>query len=308
MNIDTNKLKKQVKRIIKKTFFLESYQNFDMIEIMKTWNIKFGKYIYKEKYNTNKLVKQLADIGIKKGDNIFLQSSWNLFYNYTDEPEDLINGILKLIGDKGTLAMPAFPIKKLLKNRIFDVRKSVTGAGIIPETFRKYPNVQRSVNVEHSVCAIGPLASYLTKDNFKSLNRFDEYSPYYRSIEKDFKLVSLGLTKYFIGTAAHCVHFVCRKDIPYYAQIYDNQQFVTFDYIDSNGVKNSYKSIVEIKGLQSDILRTKHIVKKYFNNNQYQISRLSNLTICSYNAKYMFDRMTELAKNGIYQFRVIQNS
>ena len=286
-------------------FFLKSNQNFSTLEMVKTYNIKFGKYIYRKKYTTEDIIQKLKSYGIGTGSNIFVHSTWNAFYNYKGEPEDLIKGLINLIGPTGTIAMPAFPLSKLIKKKPFSVKRTVTGAGIIAETFRHTTGVLRSASVEHSVCALGPLAEYLTKDHCNSKCRFDELSPYYRITQCGFKIVALGLTNYYGSTTSHCVQYVLRNEIPYYAQLYDESQYVKFPYIDIDGELKYNNVVKQVKTVKSDWLRTRHIIKKYFSKDYYHTGHVSNLTVCAYDANYLYNRFAELAKKGIYQYWVI---
>lgn len=69
--------------------------------------------------------------------------------------------------------MPAYPL--LRRNKIF-MRRSVTAAGMLAETFRNYL-MYYEVLMRHSACAVGPNAQYLVGEHHKSLICFDEYSP-----------------------------------------------------------------------------------------------------------------------------------
>lgn len=295
-------LRKKVINVVKRALFLNENDNLSLLYILKRWNIRFGPYFYKKKYNTDDIILALKKMNICHGSNIFIHSAWDAFYNYEGTEDELIEALLNLIGKSGTLAMPAFPLKR--KNKLFDVRKSVTAAGLLAESFRKYPNVKRSANERHSVCAVGPLADYLTKDHHHSINAFDENSPYYRLIEKNFKVISIGLPHYFIGTFLHCTKALLRHEIPYYGQLYDEVNTEVHQYIDLEGNVQNYNTIREVKISRSYYARTKYLILRYFDKSKRRFEKISNLNISSYDAKYTYERFVDLARKGCYLFTI----
>lgn len=287
-----------VKNIIKRIFLINKNEPLTTLNILKKWNIRFGKYFWKKKYATNELIKVLKETGINKGDTVFVQAAWDSFYNYSGNENELIDGILEIIGETGTLMMPAYPL--LRKNKIFDVKKSVTAAGMLAEAFRNYPNVLRSANVRHSVCALGPNAQFLVGEHHRSLICFDEYSPFYKLKDINAKILILGLPHYSLGTIIHTIEATLYKSNSYFSKFYTNNKTVN-TYRDIDGEIKSYESLVDNPDIhkRTDHFLTKYIIKKYFDSNNYKMTKLSNLNISSYNAGYVYNRLVELVHEGI---------
>ncbi len=143
---------------------------------------KCGKIIYKKKYTAADIINTMMELGMKKGSVVCIHSSMMQFYNYVGSAEELINAIIDAIGPEGTLVMPAYPNQQIAESEgyIFDAKKDKTVAGYLAETFRKHPGVKRSLNVEHSVCAIGKYADYLLNEHQYSKDCWDKKSPYYK--------------------------------------------------------------------------------------------------------------------------------
>lgn len=287
---------KQLKSLIRTILGLRKTDTISSRIIVQKYNKFISKHIRTKKYGTNELVESLRNVGIKRGDNIYVHSSWDAFNNYTGKPEEVINAILQLIGNEGTLAMPAYP---LIRKKLFDLKKSVTKAGLLPETFRNMPGVVRSANVRQSVCAIGPLAESIVKTHHLSKIRFDECSPFYIMIKNDFKVLSLGMPQYVLGTFVHCVEATQWKINPYFKSFYDFNTVVTHHYIDNNGVQQSYNEFADNVVSRNDYFRNQYIIRRYFDKSQYCKTRLSNLNIGVTNSKYTYDRLCELANAGI---------
>lgn len=294
-------IKKYTISILKKILFLEQTDNLSVLFIVKRWNIRFGRYFYHKKYTVADVIAIMQELGVKKGSNIFIHSSWDTFYNYEGNLEELLDAIIELIGQEGTLAMPAYPIKK--NGKVFNVKRTPTAAGMMPEMFRRYPGVLRSCNERHSVCALGPLADYLTCDHHKSLIAFDENSPYYRICEKNFWVISLGMPPYYIGTYQYVSQTVMRHEIPYFAQFYNEDKHHVVEYIDYDGEKKSYEEIDELHFIhRKTYWKGKYIVKKFFEKGHYNIRKISNLYISAVDANYANEKFIELAKKNIFLY------
>lgn len=297
-----------IKNILRKLLFLEKTDTIAMSVLLKRWNIKFGPYIYKKKYTTEEIVNVLKEMGVNKGSNIFIHSSWDSFYNYNGNEKTLLNALIELIGETGTIAMPSFPIKN---GKIFNVKKTVTAAGRMNEIFRRYPGVKRSLNVRNPVCALGPLSEYLTDDHQNSLVCWDEHSPYYKICEKQFTVVKLGLPKYFIGSFQYCSQAVLRKEIPYFSQFYDENVLEINRYIDWEGKEKQYKSISEPKFFhRSSYIWVRHIIKKNIPKGKYLYKNLSGLGVSCVDCSYIHNKFCELARKNIfiYNFPVVKKS
>ena len=285
------------KQLLRKVLRLKDSDLISFVPVKKRWQLKYGKYFYRKKYTTEEVIDTLVHLGIGQGSNLFVHSSWDFFYNYLGNEDELIDSIIDLIGPEGTLAMPAMPL--LRKNKVFDVRKSVTKAGMLAEAFRRHEGVLRSRNVLHSVCAFGPLAEELVSKHHQSLIRFDENSPFYKTIQYNFRIVTLGLDPFFVGTIIHCVEATMWKEMPYFAELYDFEHLVQRKYIDYDGMEKSYFEATEIRHVRSDHYRTNYIIWRYFDKHYRGKAKISNLCVTYVEARYTYDRLCELAKKGI---------
>lgn len=256
---------------------------------------RFGKLIYHRKYTTKDIIYVMQELGMTKGSIVCIHSSMMQFYNYTGTAQQLIEQILEVIGPEGTLMMPAFPkIKNKDYNQyIFDPKNDPTGAGYLAETFRRYPNVKRSLNVHHSVCAIGKYADYLIRDHHKGNDCWDKKSPWYRLCELNGLVFNFGLPRSYMGTFHHCVESLLKEEHPYWKQFFDHVQ--KFRYYTPSGEINEYF------GEEGSLLRKtrKQNVMKYFTDNEWKIKRLSNLEIKVFYSSAALNKMLELGRKGI---------
>ena len=119
------------------------------------------------------LVKGLRDLGIKSGDVLFLRISYKSIGKTENGPKDIIDSILEVIGNEGTIVAATYPklkptrLKWLYKNPTYDRNDHTISVytGAISSTILKYPTVMSSENPTVMFSAIGKHAKILT-DNY----------------------------------------------------------------------------------------------------------------------------------------------
>lgn len=144
------------------------------------------------------IIEQLKEIGLKSGDVVMLHSSLSKMGYVEGGARTVIDSILKVIGDDGTLVMPSFPAigfnyDYVMMNPVFDISLTPSKMGIITEVFRKMKQVKRSLHPTDSVCALGKQAEYLTKDHIYQLTPYNQNSPFYRLCELKAKIILIGV-------------------------------------------------------------------------------------------------------------------
>lgn len=254
------------------------------------------KLFYSKKYSSDDIIEMLKSMGVKPGVPVIIHSSFGNFYNYTGTADELIDKLIEFVGPEGTICMPAFPADKKNTNNVFDVRKTKSKAGYLTEIFRNRDGVRRSLNQLHSVCAYGKDAEFITSEHHLSIICFDKFSPYFRVAKLGGYIINLGLANWYIGTIEHVSEAILYDRLPYFKNKFAKP--TTFTYLDYNGVKKSHTMLT---GAKVPYIRNKSskFIDKYFNPNFYGRAKLSNLRINYYDAKYVVDRLQELALKGI---------
>ena len=285
-----------LKKRIKKLLGIPPAGELSVENFIHYKRVKYGPLFYKDKYTAKEVVNAMQRIGLKKGSVLMVHSSWDEFYNCTSSPNELIDEILRVIGTEGTLCMPAFPL--IRKNKVFNIKKTVTKAGILAEAFRTYPGVKRSVNVRHSVCALGPLSEYLLSEHHLGATCWDEKSPFYKLTLVGGQVYALGLGKYWEGTCIHCVEAMLRGQIPYYTDMFFSNK-TEYQYIDENGDLKSYWNYdMPTTGKNRRMIsyfKNRHYIRKYLHPEYVNVS---NLQIAKFDANHIVTTLTELAMKG----------
>src|SRR5260221_13428559 len=125
-----------VKRLAQKLTGQSDVRGF--VRQQKLW---LSKRIYRRPVSIAELRQKLIDLGVTPGRTLWVQSSWNEFYNVPLRPSEMIDLLRDLLGPDGTLAMPACPIdQKPDKGFLVNAAPAYTGRSV--EVFCRYPDVR----------------------------------------------------------------------------------------------------------------------------------------------------------------------
>src|SRR5436190_21345593 len=172
-------LRSTVKYVAQKVLGQSNVRNF-----VRTRRLWLEKKIYRSPVEVVELRQRLIDLGVSRGRTVWVQSSWNEFFNVPMRPTEVIDLLRDLIGSEGTLAMPAFPIDAD-PSKVFLVDRAPVYTGLLCEVFRRSPGVLRSIHLGSSVCAIGPNADFLIRDHHHTNTAWGKDTPFCRLMEVD---------------------------------------------------------------------------------------------------------------------------
>lgn len=134
-----------------------------------------------KKVDFSKIVDYLNELGVKKGDIMIVHSSFDSLKSTGLDAEGIINALLELVGEEGTLAMPAirhFPeegegvdyLKKYIKDEVpddvvYDLYRSPISSGLLPFTLSRYDDAVISEFPLNPLVAVGAEAEAMMKGN-----------------------------------------------------------------------------------------------------------------------------------------------
>lgn len=133
--------------------------------------------------------KGLREIGLKDGDTVIVHSSLSCFGEVEGGADTVVDAILEVIGDSGTLVVPTFNFDP----GVFDPKETPSIVGAITEAVRKRPNSTRSLHPTHSVTAIGALADVITEGHEKT-HPFGRGSALFKLLQANGKILQLGVS------------------------------------------------------------------------------------------------------------------
>lgn len=135
----------------------------------------------------------LLELGVRPGGVLLVHSSLRALGHVPGGAETIIQGLRTAVGADGTLLMPVLTYETVTSSSpVFDVRQTPANVGIIPETFRHQPDVQRSVHPTHSVCGTGPLAAALLQPHLDDHTPCGDHSPFHTLPAHNGQILLLG--------------------------------------------------------------------------------------------------------------------
>jgi aminoglycoside 3-N-acetyltransferase len=143
------------------------------------------------------VIQRIADdvlsVGVREHGLLLVHSSLRTLGHVPGGPETAIQGFLRALGPKGTLLMPALSYEHVLPARpYFDVRRTPSNVGVIPEFFRTRSGTRRSVHPTHSVCGVGPLTHVLLGDHLLDSTPCGPHSPFHLLPQHEGQILMLG--------------------------------------------------------------------------------------------------------------------
>jgi len=133
---------------------------------------------------SERIVGDLYSLGVRPGDTMLVHSSFKSLGYVPGGIETLIQGFLLLLGSSGTLLLPAL-VWGQPDDAIFDLNKTPTVLGAVPEYFRRRPGTVRSMHPTHSVCAVGARVEELLGSHLQDSTPCGPNSPFHKITAQD---------------------------------------------------------------------------------------------------------------------------
>ncbi|MBI2505033.1 MAG: AAC(3) family N-acetyltransferase [Candidatus Latescibacteria bacterium] len=154
----------------------------------------------------------LRQLGIVPGEVVLVHSSLKSFGRLEGGARTVVQTLLDLLGESGTLVVPTFHHTFFWggPQQVWDREQTPSYMGLISETARTWPGARRSRHAPHPLAAIGAHAADLAGRHNTSDYAFD--SPFYRLLELDAWVLLMGVD-FNVCTLLHMVEELA--EIPY---------------------------------------------------------------------------------------------
>ncbi|MEI7595136.1 MAG: AAC(3) family N-acetyltransferase [Bacteroidota bacterium] len=244
-------------------------------------------------------IKQILEnkLGVKKGATVFIHSSMNQIQ--LDFPLHKIISILKeVIGDEGTLLFPCWQdinnLEEYIKGeKCFDVKRTISNLGILPELVRRDKQAQRSWSPTNSVVALGKLSKELTFEHHLDIYPCGEKSPFYKLVKNDAIIIGIGVSTRYLSFS-HCIEDVKKDKFPFITR---TSEIFTFN------VKTSDGEIIKVQTKMAHPDIKNRDVPKYIKTHVPKDialdMKIHNTSFFYAKAKDLFETMEKLTEQGI---------
>jgi aminoglycoside 3-N-acetyltransferase len=135
------------------------------------------------------MVNGLREVGLAAGDTVVVHSSLSSFGEVEGGAEAVVDALLEVLTEKGTLLVPTFNFEP----GVFDHATTPSIVGKITEVVRARPSATRSNHPTHSVTGIGPLTEVVIEDHEK-VDPFARGSALWKAVQVGAKILQLGVT------------------------------------------------------------------------------------------------------------------
>jgi len=150
----------------------------------RSWNRWRNRFL--RRVTARRLAGDLRRLGLAEGDLVCVHSSLSGVGYLVRGADTVIEALCAAVGERGTVMMPTFSggdsTYRYVKSGPppFDAAVAPVTTGTLPDRFRTWPGVRRSLHPTHSVAARGPLAERLLEGHERSETPFGDATPYAR--------------------------------------------------------------------------------------------------------------------------------
>lgn len=269
--------------------------------IKNSKTLKDTRLIAIEKYGTfdsKELLQYLRLQGIKEGDVLFVQCSFNDLYTFADTPLKLLNTLKASVGTTGTLFFPAYTdTSKYKKEKAINLNLVPTYTGIVNEIFRRSPDVIRSLHPRHSICGFGSLAEEILKDHHKCKYADGLNSPFDKMQKlKNAKILTLGLPSCYMSFL-HWMEDIEPNKLPF--RIHKKEP-VTHELILSN---NNIYTVKDFEIDRSIVKLSLPLVCEKISKNSMYLTKHKGISINIYLMKPLAKELLKLRNQGVIHYQ-----
>ncbi len=175
----------------------------------KTKKYRARHYLHAKitKVDVDSFILYLKSLGVKKGDLLIVHSSIEGLQALNCRENQLLDQLIDLVGEQGTIALPAFPDESKLKDKngtkIYDPRRSVAWTGMLPNLMLRKKGAIRSAFPCNPLVAYGRLAEDMMSQNLETKYAHGKNSCWGYCVEHHAKILYLGLPAYHSCTVIH---------------------------------------------------------------------------------------------------------
>lgn len=238
------------------------------------------------------------ELGIKEGDSIFIHSSVDKL-NFSFPVHNIISLLQEIVGEQGTILFPCWHFTEraedylIREDSLFNVKRSPSVMGLLPELARRNKNAQRSLHPTSSVVAIGSKAHEMIKDHHSSQYPCDSHSPFYKIMHYNGKIIGLGEKPEHSMSFVHCVEDEMKEKFPVKTRTDEVYKSKVIDY---DGSELFVKTRAAHKNIQKR--NVKRYLDRYVNSDECKTLRKNGSWFFVADAGKLYQKMENLALQG----------
>ncbi len=172
----------------------------------------------------NDVTALLETLRVPRQRVLYVQASADWIQRAGFGVSETLVALLDWAGDRGTLVMPSYPFhtthqQYLQSHATYDVCRTPSGIGLLPEVFRRTEGAVRSLDPDFCVTAFGAEAQAMVGAEPASADPFGADSSYQRMLDCGATLVGLGVS---LNTNSFIHVIDSRAESGYPSPVYDD--------------------------------------------------------------------------------------
>lgn len=146
-----------------------------------------------------RLTSILDALAVPRGQLVYAQASMDWMEKAGLKGPQALTDLIDWVSPEGTLVMPSYPFKTthreyLESHPTFDVRRTPSAIGLLPEILRRTAGARRSLDPDFCVSALGPESAAIVGEAPAGADPFGADSSYQRMLNRDCTLLGLGVS------------------------------------------------------------------------------------------------------------------
>ncbi|PYQ98863.1 MAG: hypothetical protein DMF96_09285 [Acidobacteria bacterium] len=175
------------------------------------------------------LAHVLEELRVPRQRLLYVQASADWIQRAGLDVSDVVPALVAWSGPGGTLVMPSYPFftthQEYLESRpVYDVRRTPSMIGLLPEIFRRSRGVVRGLDPDFCVAAVGQEAEAIVGTAPAAPDPFGPDSSYQRMLGRGATLVGLGVS---LNTISFIHVIDSRAEAGYPSPVYGERLFST---------------------------------------------------------------------------------
>ena len=235
------------------------------------------------------LISKFKELGVKEDDVLLVHSSFNSLGNISNDPNDVIDALLEILGKNGTLIFPTFNFD-FCNGVPFNVNETPSQMGIITEFVRKNPNSIRTKDPVYSFAIMGKLRKELGNLVYESC--YGKNSMFAQLRKHNGKILIIGLAYNDSMTFFHHIEEIEGCDYRYFKEFNGN-------IIDFDGTHKKTKIKIFVRNLEKKVQTDVNKMGKILENDGLVNKiKIGNGDMKFLDANQVYTRTTEELKNN----------
>lgn len=161
-------------------------------------NVGQGKQVESDPAIWERIKDKIRECNIKEGDILLVHSSMDNLTKRGVTSKEVIDFLLELVGQEGTLVFAAYPKCKNFKGNeeilYYDPRKTVSWTGMLPNVFCRYDDVVRTDFPYNSLAAKGKYAAAMMENNLLDDTSQAAHSAWQFCVDHYAKILYIGVS------------------------------------------------------------------------------------------------------------------